>query len=164
MVKSPPANAGDTRNSGSIPGSRRASGGGHGNPLQYSCLENSMDRGAWRAIVHGAAKSQALKWLSTHHVLSTYSVPDTVPFCRHHFIFTTSWTVARQAPLSMEFSRQEYWNGLPFPSPGDLPDPGIKPTSLVSPALAGGFSTSWATGECLTLFFHSPSSDSHVLP
>ena len=48
----------------------------------------------------------------------------------------TPWTVARQAPLSMGFSRQEYWSGLPFPSPGDLPDPGIKPTS---PALAGGF-------------------------
>ena len=42
----------------------------------------------------------------------------------------TPWTVARQAPLSMEFSRPEYWSGLPFPSPGDLPDPGIKPGSL----------------------------------
>ena len=41
----------------------------------------------------------------------------------------TSWTVAHQAPLSMEFSRQEYWSGLPFPSPGDLPDPGIEPGS-----------------------------------
>ena len=41
----------------------------------------------------------------------------------------TPWTVARQAPLSREFSRQEYWNGFPFPSPGDLPDPGIKPGS-----------------------------------
>ena len=48
------------------------------------------------------------------------------------------WTVACQVPLSMEFSRQEYWNGLPFPSPGDLPDPGIEPVSL---ALAGGFFT-----------------------
>ena len=43
--------------------------------------------------------------------------------------FATSWTVAPQAPSSMGFSRQEYWNGLPFPSPGDLPDPGIKPRS-----------------------------------
>ena len=43
--------------------------------------------------------------------------------------FATPWTVARQAPLSVEFSRQEYWSGLPFPSPGDLPDPGIKPAS-----------------------------------
>ena len=46
------------------------------------------------------------------------------------------WTVACQAPLSMEFSRQEYWNGLPFPPPGDLPNPGIKLTSPASPALA----------------------------
>ena len=53
----------------------------------------------------------------------------------------TPWTVAHQAPLSMGFSRQEYWSGLPFPSPGDLPDPGIEPASLVSPALAGGFFT-----------------------
>ena len=44
-------------------------------------------------------------------------------------LFATLWTVARQAPLSMGFSRQEYWSGLPFPSPGDLPDPGIEPGS-----------------------------------
>ena len=50
--------------------------------------------------------------------------------------FPTLWTVARQTSLSMGFSRQEYWSGLPFPSPGDLPDPGIEP---VSPVLAGGF-------------------------
>ena len=48
-------------------------------------------------------------------------------------LFATPWTVAHQAPPSMGFSRQEYWSGLPFPSPGDLPDPGIKPRS---PALA----------------------------
>ena len=47
-------------------------------------------------------------------------------------LFVTPWTVARQAPLSMGFSRQEYWSGLPFPSPGDLPDPGIEPASLIS--------------------------------
>ena len=51
----------------------------------------------------------------------------------------TLWTVACQAPLSMEFSRQEYWSGLPFPNPEDLPDPGIKPASLTSPILAGNF-------------------------
>ena len=50
----------------------------------------------------------------------------------------TPWTVACQAPLSMEFSRQEHWSGLPFPPPGDLPDPGIEPSS---PELAGGFFT-----------------------
>ena len=49
--------------------------------------------------------------------------------------------VARQAPLSMTFPRQEYWSGLPFPSPGDLPDPGMELVSLVSPTLAGGFFT-----------------------
>ena len=55
VIKNPPANTGDV---GSIPGSGRSPGGGRGNLLQYSCLENSMDRGAWRATVHGAAKSQ----------------------------------------------------------------------------------------------------------
>ena len=56
LVKNLPANAGDTRDVGSIPGSERSPGGGHGNPLQYSCLENPMDRGAWQVIVHRAAK------------------------------------------------------------------------------------------------------------
>ena len=53
--------------------------------------------------------------------------------------------LACQAPLSMGISRQEYWSGLPFPSPGDLPDPGIKPVSPFSLALAGGFLTTSAT-------------------
>ena len=55
VVKNPPANVGDM---GLIPGSGRCPGGGNGNPLQYSCLENPMDKGAWRATVHGVAKSQ----------------------------------------------------------------------------------------------------------
>ena len=59
----------------------------------------------------------------------------------HVWLFVTPWTVACQALLSMGFPRQEYWSGLPFPSPGDLPDPGIEPVTLVSPALAGGFLT-----------------------
>ena len=54
-------------------------------------------------------------------------------------LFETPWTLARQAPLSMRFSRQEYFSGLPFPPPGDLPNPGIKPTSPACPALAGSF-------------------------
>ena len=53
----------------------------------------------------------------------------------------TPWAVACQAPLSMGFSRQEYWSGLPFPPPGDLPNPGTEPMFLVFPALAGGFFT-----------------------
>ena len=56
-------------------------------------------------------------------------------------LFVTPWTVAHQAPLSTEFSRQEYWNQLPFPPPGDFPDPGIEPESPMPPALAGGFFT-----------------------
>ena len=55
------------------------------------------------------------------------------------------WIVACQAPLSLEFSWQEYWSGVPFPAPGDLPDPWIEPMSLVSPALAGRFLTTSAT-------------------
>ena len=56
VVKNPPARAGDTRDMGTILGSRRSPGGGNGNPLQYSCLENPMDRGAWQATVHGDHK------------------------------------------------------------------------------------------------------------
>ena len=62
-------------------------------------------------------------------------------------VFATPWTVAHQAPLSMGFSRQEYLSGLPCSPPGDLPDSGIKPVSLLSPALAGGFFTTSATWE-----------------
>ena len=62
----------------------------------------------------------------------------------HVCLFVTLWTIARQAPLSTEFSRQEYWSGLPFPTPEDLPKPGIKPVSLASPAWAGKFFTASA--------------------
>ena len=85
------------------------------------------------------------------HVLSHFS---------HVPLFATLWTVAHQAPLSMGFSRQEYWSGLPFPPPGDLPDPKIKPTSLASPALAGGFFATVPPGkpgrrsDCTSKFFH----------
>ena len=67
MVKNLPANGGDVRDTGSIPGSEGSPGGERGNPLKYSCLENPMDRGAWWATVHGVTKSWArLKRLSTH--------------------------------------------------------------------------------------------------
>ena len=64
MVENLPANAGNIRDVGSILGSARSHGGGHGNPLQYSCLENPIDGGAWRATVHGVTKSQT--GLHTH--------------------------------------------------------------------------------------------------
>ena len=75
-------------------------GEGNGTPLLYSCLENPMDGGAWKAAVHGVAQS----------------CPTLV----------TPWTVARQVLLSTGFPRQEYWSSLPFPSPGNPPDPGIE--------------------------------------
>ena len=59
-------------------------------------------------------------------------------------LFVTPWTIAYQAPLPTEFPRQEYWSGLPFPSPGDLPNPGIEPSS---PALSGGFFTTEPSGK-----------------
>ena len=68
-------------------------------------------------------------------------------------LFATPWTVACQASLSMEFSRQEYWSEKLFPSPGSLPDPGIEPASLTSPALAGRFFTASATWEAHTSLY-----------
>ena len=68
----------------------------------------------------------------------------------HVWLFVTPWTVAYQTPLSMGFSRQEYWSGLPFSSPGDLPQAGIKPPS---PALEGGFLTTEPPRKSLSLLF-----------
>ena len=62
-------------------------------------------------------------------------------------LFATLWPVARQAPLSMGFSRQEHWSGLPCPPSWDLPDPGSEPASLMSPALAGRFFTPVPSGK-----------------
>ena len=82
--------------------------------------------------------------------------PTPFPFVIHSIVaqalshvqfFVTLWTVALKVPLSMGFSRPEYWSGLPCPSSGDLPDPGIKPRCLSSPALAGRFFTNSATWE-----------------
>ena len=96
-VKNLPANAGDARNTGSIPGLGRFPGEGNGNPLQYSCLENPMDRGAWRAT-----KSLLLLLLSHFSCVQLCATP---------------WMAAQQASPSLGFSRQEHWSGLPFPSP-----------------------------------------------
>ena len=68
--------------------------------------------------------------------------------------YATLWTVTHQDPLFMGLSRQEYWSGLPCPPPGDLPNPGTEPTSLMSPALAGSFfttSTTWEAPEARCL-------------
>ena len=69
----------------------------------------------------------------------------------HVQIFTAPWNVAHQAPLSVGSSRQEYWSGLPFPTPGNLPNQGIEPSSLVLPSLAGGFFATEPSGNLLCL-------------
>ena len=197
VVKNLPAGAGDAEETGYIPGSGRFPGIVNGNSLQYSCLENSMDRGLWWAASHGVTKSQTRlnDWAYTYTQLWNTFPPYTcftrvtvisldnfswditlfgkssltpqvsvfllfpqlciLPlapvlttlFCNYIFIcqcmhvcmlshfspiplFATPWTVACQAPLSMGFPRWEHWSGLPFPSPGNLPNPGIKPGSL----------------------------------
>ena len=104
-----------------------------------------MDREAWRVAIHGVAKSRT--WLSDWTELSTsiLVIKEFQWFGKHlpglvgmlsHFsrvpLFATLWPVAHQTPLSMGFSRQEYWSGLPCSPPGDLPNPGIKLASQVS--------------------------------
>ena len=166
VVKKLPANAGDVRDVGSIPGFRRSPGGGHDNLLQYSCLGNPMDRGAWQATVYGvghnwsnlARMHTSILYLSIYATfsLSIHPLMDTcVCYCCRVQLFETPWAVACQAPPSMEFSRQEYSSGLPFPSPGDLPDPGIKPMSLISPELQAGSLPSELPGKLsLRLFLY----------
>ena len=137
-----------------IPGWERSPGEENGNPLQYSCLGNPMDRGAWRALCIGVQLITSVVIVShrqqrdsaTHiHVSILLSHPgcrmilSRVPcacmlswFSRVR-LFATLWTIVRQSPLSKGFSRQEYWSRLPFPAPGDLPDPEMELASLLSP-------------------------------
>ena len=72
---------------------------------------------------------------------------STAAVLSHVWVFATPWAPVHQAPLSMEFSKREYWSGLLFPPPGDLPDSGTKPRSPGSPALAGGFFTLEPSGK-----------------
>ena len=172
-----------------MPGSGGSPGRRNVDPLQPSCLENPMDRGAWWATVHGVQRvghdqegciytadsvapgslypddwhttkgkkkcghgaqpaSPCLSLRAAVNLLSLgFARPLSLPVNSHLHqklesvhcsVMSNSaipWFVACQAPLSMEVSRQEYWNLLPFPTPGDLPNPGITAVSLVSPAL-----------------------------
>ena len=96
--------------------------------LFFICLKYSF----------GAARDED----SNLHLTYNYAVTSV-------WFFSTPWTVARQAPLSMGFPREEYWSGLPCPPPGDLPNPEIEPISLMSPTLAGKFFTTSTTWEPL---------------
>ena len=138
-----------------------------------SCLTlcNPMDGSPPGSFFHGISQARILEWVSI-----SFSRGSSWPKDRTHVscvscngrwflyqlnhqgscmlnrfirvqIFATLWTIACQAPLSIGFSRQEYWSELQCPPPGDLPDPGIESTSLVSPALAGGFVTTSPTWE-----------------
>ena len=123
-----------------------------------------MDCSLPDSSVHGVLQARILEWVAISFSRGSSQPRDhTHVSCIAFFSFyradcvcvldplvmsdsVTPWTEACQAPLSMWFPRQEYWNRLPFPSPGGLPDPGIKPVSLMSPALVGGFfstSTTW---------------------
>ena len=82
----------------------------------------------------------------------------------HVRLLATSWTAAYQAPPSMGFSRQEHWSRVPLPSPGDLHDPGIKPASLMSPALTARFFTTNATWETLHPSLEGTSNDTKTIP
>ena len=93
MGKESACNAGDAGDSGSIPGLGRASGGGRGNPLQYSCLENSVDRGAWRATVHGVAPCSLLEELAGS---STVAVLASLPL--RAFALAVSSTLNSRPP------------------------------------------------------------------
>ena len=96
--------------------------------------------------VYGLLATKTLKVAILGFFLSQTLLACVPAYSSRVWFFVIPWTVAHQAPLSMGFSKQEYWSGLSCPPPGDLPDPGIEPAS---PALAGGFFTSWATGEAL---------------
>ena len=98
--------------------------------------ETVKDRDGWHAAGRGVTKIQT--WLRDG---TTTCVPAKL------LRLCTLWTVARQAFLSLGFSRQEYWRGLLFPSTGDLPNPGIESTSLMSPTLAGRFFTTRTTKQ-----------------
>ena len=136
---------------GLIPGLGGSPGRKNGNPLQDSCQENPNDRGAQQATVQRVA----VGWLLLSSRTSIFHLPlclsvcisihECLLSCVH--LFEIPRTVAHQFPLSMEFSRQEYQSGLPFPFSGDLLGPGIKPVSLVSSALAGRFYTALPPGK-----------------
>ena len=123
--------AGDTADVDWIPGWGRAPGGGHGNPLQYSCLENPTHKGAWRATAHGATRLRH-NLTGEHTCVLAESLQSWPTLC----------DPTRHSPPGSSVHailQQEYWSGWLCPPPGDLPHPGTEPTSLTSPALAGGF-------------------------
>jgi len=102
-------------------------------------------KGEWQLVDLGGAKSIPSKRKSRYKAPEVREGMHACVLNRVQ-LFATLWTVAHQAPLSVRFSRQEYWSGLPCPPPGDIPDPGIQPTSPTS-ALSGRFFTTQPQGN-----------------
>ena len=119
-VKNPPAYAGDSRDTDLIPGSGRSPGGGHGNPLQYSRLENPMDRGAWWAIVHGVTDSWTpVKWPDTH-ILYRRKTRICMVLCftgkkEPGLLFISIYFLGREG-LSTYGHQAQYWSSRPLSS------------------------------------------------
>ena len=115
VVKNPPANAGDIRDMGSIPGLGRSPGGGHGNPLQYSCLDNPMDGGVW-----WATKCQTgLEWLSTHHMIlqkgySLVTANRWKPVLRKKKKIFCNNTKAISEQSGTRHNKEKNWNGYVY--------------------------------------------------
>ena len=114
VTRNPLASAGEARDTGSIPGSGRSPGGGNGNPLQYSCLENSMERGAWRATAHG---------VTTEHTHRHIVMDPPNRKKRGHLVFISSlWLFPNAGPLSSKASRAQAgcFRAQTLSSPGNV--------------------------------------------
>ena len=143
----------------SIPGFRRSFGRGNGNSLQYSCLENpwAEESGRLQSIGLQSHTTEVTQHARRH----IYCILHTVSL-QSCLLFVPLWTVACQASLSMGFSRQECWSGSPFPSPGDVPYPGIELAYFTSPALASGFFHQCHLGRYILYINKYNFSSSHV--
>ena len=119
-------------------------------PGSHSCLHVS-----WASELHPYSPIASLVLLPFFLLLLSLNGESEIVSLSHVQLFVTPWTIAFQAPLSVGFSKQEYWSELPFLFLGDLSNPEIKPTSLSSPALAGEFFTCWEAQKwkCLVAQF-----------
>ena len=120
------------------------------------CLSHTLPSNKMMQLCLNLCFPRGLSLPPVHHGLCSLSCGCACVLSRfsHVWLFATPWTTAHQTPLSMGFSRQKHWSGLPCPPPRDLPDPGIEWASLVSPALAGGSFTTSTTWETHLLIYH----------